>query len=201
MTTQPSDWAVALPCPFCGETPHVGPEHPEIRGNAWGFVECQNDACPAQPRVQDGEDIADDRGSDAYKQCAIKRWNRRAPVARELDASGGAVPMDKGPWQADDDGKRVHSEDFAVDAMLTIGGDFIDDHHRKDYAVWLARTLNGATPRAAEAGDLAKVKALPAAWRMRAERKRIMGLASEARLDEVHALELEAAMGAVGAGD
>lgn len=71
--------------------------------------------------------------------------------ARELDDSGGAIPMDKGPWRASDDGKRIHSDDFAVDAMLTIGGDFIDDHHRKDYAAWLARTLNGATPRAAEA--------------------------------------------------
>jgi hypothetical protein len=74
-------------------------------------------------------------------------------TARELDASRGVIPMDRGPWRAGDDGKDVFSEDFAADVALRISGDFIDDHHRKDYAAWLARTLNGASPRAAEAGD------------------------------------------------
>lgn len=70
------------PCPFCGNMPNVYP-HPEDvasyhMGNAFGSVECANDDCPAQPCVQDGEDSADDRGSELYKQAAIKRWNRRA---------------------------------------------------------------------------------------------------------------------------
>lgn len=65
------------PCPFCGELPEVGPKDPEEEGNAWGYVQCVNPKCPARPRVRDGEDMADDRGSDVYKKIAIERWNRR----------------------------------------------------------------------------------------------------------------------------
>jgi hypothetical protein len=36
-----------------------------------------NDKCPVQPFVFDGIGIADDRGSDAYIEAAIIRWNRR----------------------------------------------------------------------------------------------------------------------------
>ena len=67
-----------LPCPFCGKMPFVGPENPQEEGNAWGVVCCKNEKCPAQPRVEDGEEIADMRGSDAYKAAAIKRWNQRS---------------------------------------------------------------------------------------------------------------------------
>ena len=66
------------PCPFCGAAPEVRPKDPETEGDAWGEVACVNPECPAQPSVQDGEDVADERGSDAYKAAAIKRWNRRA---------------------------------------------------------------------------------------------------------------------------
>lgn len=66
------------PCPFCGAPPEIYPKRPGIEGNAFGQVHCENDACPAQPCVNDDEDVADDRGSDAYKAIAIERWNRRA---------------------------------------------------------------------------------------------------------------------------
>lgn len=66
-----------LPCPFCGWPPAVLPLRPKKEGNAWGAVECVNDDCPAKPRVEDGEDVADERGSDAYKAAAVTRWNRR----------------------------------------------------------------------------------------------------------------------------
>lgn len=57
-----------LPCPFCGSEPVIGPSNPELSGNAFGFVEC-----PAKPHVGDGEIVADDRGSRAYINVAIKR--------------------------------------------------------------------------------------------------------------------------------
>lgn len=65
-------------CPFCGAKPKVYPLNSKKDGNAWGAVTCINADCPAQPSVKDGEEVADERGSDAYKQAAIARWNRRA---------------------------------------------------------------------------------------------------------------------------
>ena len=107
-------------------------------------MECQNDGCAAQPRVEDGEDIADERGSDAYKQCAIKRWNRRAPVARELDASGGG-------------------DEESLLSIVREGIRNAERNPRKTYGLQL-ETLRRieqvlATPRAAEAGDAAKWRA------------------------------------------
>ena len=64
-----------LPCPFCGESPDIGPENPEIEDSACGYVQCLNPECPAQPRVEDGETSSDDRGSQAYIEAAIRRWN------------------------------------------------------------------------------------------------------------------------------
>lgn len=68
-----------IPCPFCGETPLVNPVNPKEQGDAWGEVRCINKYCPAQPVVEDGEMVKDNRGSDAYKAIAIARWNRRFP--------------------------------------------------------------------------------------------------------------------------
>jgi hypothetical protein len=65
------------PCPFCGCQPLVSPTHPELDGNAWGRVECISASCYARPIVLDGELDADDRGSDLYKESAIRRWNTR----------------------------------------------------------------------------------------------------------------------------
>jgi len=72
--------AKPLPCPFCGKAPEVGPVCPETEGNAWGYVECVNQRCPAKPRVRDGAKRSDERGSVAYKALAIRRWNRRATL-------------------------------------------------------------------------------------------------------------------------
>lgn len=66
-----------LPCPFCGAIPEVRPLHPKLEGDCWGEVICMNDECSARPRVRDAETINDDRGSDAYKEAAIQRWNTR----------------------------------------------------------------------------------------------------------------------------
>lgn len=70
------------PCPFCGHKPYVGPRFPEKEGNAWGYVQCQNPECPTYDHgggvtVRDGADVCDERGSKAYKQLAIARWNQR----------------------------------------------------------------------------------------------------------------------------
>lgn len=64
-------------CPFCGKKPKVGPANPEVEGNAWAFVRCTNRRCPARPMVKDGALSSDERGSDKYKELAIRRWNRR----------------------------------------------------------------------------------------------------------------------------
>lgn len=74
-----------LPCPFCGKLPNVHPKRPDVQGNAWGMVQCENSRCATYDpitacgvSVQDGATISDERGSAAYKQAAIQRWNRRA---------------------------------------------------------------------------------------------------------------------------
>lgn len=65
------------PCPFCGGNPSLSPQNPDVEGDAWGEVSCENDKCYANPRVDDGQDCADSRGSGAYIDCAIRRWNKR----------------------------------------------------------------------------------------------------------------------------
>ena len=67
-----------LPCPFCGKPPMVGPKKPDLAGNAWGYVVCTHARCHVNPEVSDGCTVADERGSGAYQDLAIKRWNKRA---------------------------------------------------------------------------------------------------------------------------
>jgi len=77
-----------LPCPFCGSTSlDILPENPDSEGDAWGAVQCVNFDCPTYDgfrghgvRVGDGQDVSDERGSDAYKSQAIAAWNRRPPA-------------------------------------------------------------------------------------------------------------------------
>ncbi len=67
-----------LPCPFCGKKPVVLPVNPEVNGScAWGSVKCVNKRCPVKPECKDGSMIYDMRGPGAYKDLAIRRWNRR----------------------------------------------------------------------------------------------------------------------------
>ena len=81
MSTQRAPTLTPLPCPFCGKLPVIGPTRPMLYGDAWGEVRCRNARCPAQPYVLDGASVADDRGSGAYKDLAIARWNKRAGSA------------------------------------------------------------------------------------------------------------------------
>lgn len=74
----------ALPCPFCGQAPEIGPKEPEREGGAWGVVKCVNQQCSTYTVaracgvfVLDGEDVCDERGTEAYQQAAIRRWNQR----------------------------------------------------------------------------------------------------------------------------
>jgi len=66
-----------LSCPFCGAIPKVYPISSIKDGNSWAQVRCVNLKCSAKPYVHDGEVISDERGSDSYKEIAIKRWNTR----------------------------------------------------------------------------------------------------------------------------
>lgn len=76
--TQLKPKLVPLPCPFCGTKPKLAPQNPGEEGNAWGEVYCASSRCAVAPSVKDGQDIADDRGTGAYMDCAIRRWNKRA---------------------------------------------------------------------------------------------------------------------------
>ena len=74
----------ALPCPFCGTKPETFPKQPSSEGNAWGAVRCVNKQCATYDdsrqggvRVEDGQDVSDERGSQEYINCAIRRWNKR----------------------------------------------------------------------------------------------------------------------------
>jgi hypothetical protein len=67
-----------LPCPFCGKKPKLGPQDPGRDGDAWGEVYCSYSRCGVNPRAKDGQMINDERGTGAYIDCAIRRWNKRA---------------------------------------------------------------------------------------------------------------------------
>lgn len=71
-------------CPFCGSPPELEPDNPERDGDAWGSVRCTDIECPTHDHargygvsVSDGLSVADARGSGAYIDAAIARWNRR----------------------------------------------------------------------------------------------------------------------------
>lgn len=76
--------------------------------------------------------------------------------------------MDKGPWEVyvykgADGAQRVSaiSQDFDLDAMLTITGDFTHDSKLK-YAEWLVDTLNRS--REAETIEALRAKLSPNEW-------------------------------------
>lgn len=79
-----------LPCPFCGKKPKVLPADPKTEGDAWGAVACVNKRCPAQPGVEDGSNLSDMRGPGAYKDMAIRRWNKRSNV--KVSGPEGGLP-------------------------------------------------------------------------------------------------------------
>ena len=71
-------------CPFCGKEPELFPKNPKREGNAWGAVSCVNTKCSTFDSfrhkgvtVEDGEDVADDRGTAEYQNAARLRWNVR----------------------------------------------------------------------------------------------------------------------------
>jgi hypothetical protein len=70
---------VPLPCPFCGVEPKLEPKNPAEEGDAWGAVHCSSPRCAVNPYVADGQRSSDTRGTGAYMDCAIRRWNKRAP--------------------------------------------------------------------------------------------------------------------------
>lgn len=69
-----------IACPFCGKKPAVLPKIPEAEGDAWGMVACVRKRCPVKPRCRDRSTIADLRGPGAYKDMAIRLWNKRSAV-------------------------------------------------------------------------------------------------------------------------
>lgn len=72
-----------LLCPFCGVKPKTLPLLKDVlagnAGSAYGAVYCASSRCFVNPIVRDGQEVADERGTGAYIDCAIKRWNKRKP--------------------------------------------------------------------------------------------------------------------------
>lgn len=68
----------------------------------------------------------------------------REQLAEARSQLGRPLIMERGPWAASNDGRRLYSDDFHHDASLTISGDFGSDETRKDYAEELVRRLNRA---------------------------------------------------------
>ncbi len=78
-----------LPCPFCGSKPKLAPQDPARDGNAWGEVYCDARKCYVNPRCKDGARINDERGTGAYMDMAIRRWNKRFITRESATARGG----------------------------------------------------------------------------------------------------------------
>lgn len=68
---------------------------------------------------------------------------------------------DNGPWTVSDDGKRLYSDHFRHDAMLTISGDFFDSNVRKQYADHLAAILNAGIAARMAAATAAPTFTIP----------------------------------------
>ena len=88
------DHVSKLRCPFCAKAPETAPDYPHIEGDAWGAVRCANPQCPTYDSllghgvcVRDGENEADNRGTDEYIKSAIVRWNIRKYGSDYLDQS------------------------------------------------------------------------------------------------------------------
>lgn len=132
MTTQPSDWAVELlPCPFCRGKAIDRP----VSANFW-TVSC--DVCQTE-----GPPFAS-------QEEAASHWNTRAPVARELDASGG------GRTVQDFIAAMVKAHGYAP--ALNSDGTLLNGRDEDRYQGWLL-----ATPRAAEAGEWLPIESAPEA--------------------------------------
>lgn len=67
-----------LPCPFCGETPVIGPIDHRAEGDAWAEVACENADCEVQPEFKNWENIAASgaKGSKEQKRIAVSKWNK-----------------------------------------------------------------------------------------------------------------------------
>lgn len=71
-------------CPFCGVEPIVRPLDPDLEGDNWARVQCDNKDCPAQPGVNDGLELGERviALAPAIKAAAIQRWNRAIEANR-----------------------------------------------------------------------------------------------------------------------
>ena len=72
-------------CPFCGVEPIVRPLDPDLEGDNWARVQCDNGFdCVAMPGVNDGwsESNRARMSLDALKAAAVQRWNRAIEANR-----------------------------------------------------------------------------------------------------------------------
>jgi hypothetical protein len=143
------------------------------------------------------------------------------PAARELTAAQGAIRCYVATSKESCDADPKYWVTIERDGKtITPYHTFIRGRAEYEVAEW-NHLLNGAPapdilaydtealtlsqpiePQGAVVGDFSAIRALPARWRMYAERMRAMGLCSEAEINEAKADELEAALPvAVGAGE
>ena len=66
-----------LPCPWCKETPAVGPDDWRAEGGAWGSVTCENPECLVQPSLKNWADVeaSGEGGSLEQQRIAVGLWN------------------------------------------------------------------------------------------------------------------------------
>lgn len=75
---------IPLPCPWCGEDPHVDPTNWRGEGDAWAGVSCDNDDCPVKPSFRNWANVAGSgaKASERQKHAAVTIWNTRTAQRR-----------------------------------------------------------------------------------------------------------------------
>ena len=115
MTNEPKvgELPALLPCPFCGTHPSIGPKRPDLEGNAWAFVQCEDACCFAQPRVESHEESGEDCAA-LNRRDAIVKWNTRAEREARKDEARAVELLRRLVWTHV---QGINTHDAAIESM------------------------------------------------------------------------------------